>query len=57
MASHLWTGVAWKLGRLGDHYVELYDFALAWPYAFQFATALTIVLVLAGFVRLLHSLI
>ena len=55
VASHFWTGVTWKLGRLGDHYVELGDFALAWPHFFRFAIALTFVLVLAGFVRLVRA--
>lgn len=55
VVSHFWTGVTWKLGRLGVHYVELGDFALAWPRFFWFVTALTIVLVLAGFVRLLRA--
>lgn len=51
--SHLWVGTSWAYDRLGEHYAELCDFAMAWPGFFRVALASSVALLLLGAARLL----
>jgi len=51
----LWVGLGWRVGAEGRFYPELVDMALAHPIAFQAGLAATLLLLAAGFLRLLSA--
>jgi hypothetical protein len=51
----LWVGLSWRVGTEGRFYPELIDMALAHPIAFQAGLAATLLLLAAGFLRLLAA--